>query len=105
MVLFVLTSIIVSYLVVLVVLLLLVVNVFFRLKILKSYNKLKNNKIEFQPGMITNIEKAKAFFKSNYPEQADDLISFVRQLRRLFLYSFAGLIVIVTIFLVVYLNK
>ncbi|MDA8693489.1 hypothetical protein N9L92_05440 [Saprospiraceae bacterium] len=55
--------------------------------------------------MVTNIEKAETFFKSNYPKQADDLISFVRQLRRLFIYSFAGLIVIVTIFLVVYLNK
>jgi len=51
-----------------------------------------------------NPEKAQSFFRSNYPDQADDLISFVGQLRRLFLYSFAGLIIIVVIFLAVYLN-
>jgi len=104
MMLFVLTSIFISYLVVPVVLLLLIGNVFFRVKILRSYKKLRNSNVDFLPGMIMNPEKAQSFFRSNYPDQADDLISFVGQLRRLFLYSFAGLIIIVVIFLAVYLN-
>lgn len=71
---------------------------------MKSYNKLRNINVDFQPGMILNPEKAKSFFTANYPDKADELISFVGQLRRLFLYSFAGLIIIVVIFLVTYMN-
>ncbi len=72
---------------------------------MRSYKKLRGNNIEFHPGMVFNPDKARAFFKNNYPDLADELISFVGQIRRLILYSFAGLCIIITVFLVVFLNS
>ena len=57
------------------------VNIYFRIKVIKSYRRLVAHKVEFDPAHVFNISKLRTEVLPRYPAQADDILTFVNNLR------------------------
>lgn len=82
-----------------------IVNIYFRVKIVRSYKTLRDKQVELAPGMLFNKSKAEKFLRKNYPKDAEDVISFIGHLRRLIVFSLLGFILILVIFLFINFNS
>lgn len=56
-------------------------NVYFRVKVLKTYKKLVQNEVEFGAKHIFNREKMKAEIYPKHPHMKEDIEVFVRHMR------------------------
>lgn len=56
------------------------VNVYFRAKVLKSYKKLVQNRVEFGAAHVFNREKLKAEILPKYPKMQQDILDFVNHI-------------------------
>ena len=90
-----------SHLLVAIVLFLLIVNVIFRLKILRKYNKLNNKQINVKPGLLFDRKKMKAYAEKHYPEYAEEIEDFRKSLNALIQLGIWGLLIIVVVFLLI----
>lgn len=57
------------------------VNVYFRVKVMKTYRKLVQNRVEFGPAHLFNRKKMEAEIYPKYPHMQADIEVFVRHLR------------------------
>ncbi|MEM1321182.1 MAG: hypothetical protein AAGG75_13085 [Bacteroidota bacterium] len=57
------------------------VNVYFRVKVLKTYKKLVKNRVEFGAAHIFNRQKMKEEIFPRYPRHQEDIKTFVNHLR------------------------
>lgn len=60
---------------------LLSVNLYFRLKILKIYRKLRDNQVEFPASYILKPDKLKKEIIPRYPQFSGDILSFSKHMR------------------------
>lgn len=56
-------------------------NVYFRVKVFKTYKKLVQNKVEFGPSHIFNRKKMEREIFPKYPHMKEDIEAFVRHMR------------------------
>lgn len=57
------------------------VNVYFRVRVIKSYKKLVQNKVEFGAAHVFNRKKMEEEIYPRYPHMKDDIAVFVNHLR------------------------
>ena len=57
-----------------------VLNIYIRIKVLRSYGRLTRNRVEFAAVDIFSAEKMEEV-ASRYPDQRDDIITFSRNIR------------------------
>ncbi len=57
------------------------VNVYFRVKVMKTYKKLIQARVEFGASHIFNRQKMEAEILPRYPAQREDIETFVRHLK------------------------
>jgi len=98
-------SIFLSYLIIPLVVLLLILNIIFRIKIIRKYNKIKNEKMDFEVGSILNKSERKRIIEKLPAEQAEKLIDFSNSLRNLIYIAVTGFVLIFLIFLFIYLKS
>ena len=98
-------SIFLSYLVVPIVLLLLGLNIFFRIKIIRKYQRLKNEELDFNVDKIFNKAEREALIKRLPTDQAQKVEDFSKNLRQLVMMAIGGFVLIVLIFLLTYFNQ
>ena len=94
-----------TYLVIPIMLFLVVMNVYFRVNVIKNYNKLRATNPDLEPGLIFQKKKDASFIRQNYPDIAEELIGFSKHLRRLIFLGIIGFLIILSIFLCVYFLK
>lgn len=73
------------------------VNVYFRVKVMKTYKRLVQNRVEFGAAHIFNKKKMEAEILPRYPKHKDDILAFVNHIK----YSInmaSVLIALITIF-------
>lgn len=63
---------------------LLVVNLFFRIKLLKLYKKLISGEVDFPPSYILDRKRLKNEIVPKYPKYEKEILSFARYLRTSF---------------------
>ena len=56
-------------------------NVYFRVKVLKLYKKLVQNRIEFKPVHFLNKERLEKEILPKYPEHKEDILTFISHIR------------------------
>lgn len=56
-------------------------NVYFRVKVLKIYKKLVQNKVEFKPVHFINKERLEAEILPKYPAHKEDILLFISHIR------------------------
>jgi len=98
-------SIYLTYLLIPIVLLMFAVNIYFRFKIIKSYNRLNKQNPDLEPGLIFKKGRDEAMIREKYPKHAEDIISFSKQIRRLIYFVVIGFALILVIFLTQYFTK
>ena len=57
------------------------VNVYFRVKVLKTYKKLIKNRVEFGASHIFNRKKMEEEILPRYPKHREDILDFVNHIR------------------------
>lgn len=57
------------------------VNIYFRMKVLKSYRILVQNEVEFKPMHVFSDEKLQTEVIPNYPLLKDDILTFAHNIR------------------------
>lgn len=88
-----------SHLLIAIVLFLLVLNVIFRLRIIRKYRALSNKQINIEPGLLFDRKKMHRYAKENYPQYIDEIEDFRQSLSNLLQLGIWGLLCIVIIFL------
>lgn len=81
------------YLIIFLFVLLLGVNIYFRIKVIRAFNVLKNQRIQFDASLIFQKEKLKTEVLNKYPQQADTIQSFARYLK----YSISMAVVLIAL--------
>ena len=56
-------------------------NIYFRVKVLRTYRKLANNRVEFGAAHVFNREKMEAEIMPQYPHMRKEIETFVNHLR------------------------
>lgn len=56
-------------------------NVYFRVKVLKLYKKLVQNRVEFKPIHFVNKERLEEEILPKYPEHKEDILTFISHIR------------------------
>ncbi len=56
-------------------------NLYFRIRVLKSYRLLVQNRVDFQPGHVFNQEKREKEIHPRYPEMVKEVETFCNHLR------------------------
>ena len=56
-------------------------NVYFRVKVLKLYKKLVQNRVEFKPVHFLNKERLEEEILPKYPEHKEDILTFISHIR------------------------
>ncbi len=56
-------------------------NVYFRVRVLKTYRQLVNNRVEFKPVHVFNREKMETEIIPQYPHMAQEIRTFTSHLR------------------------
>ncbi|NNE25483.1 MAG: hypothetical protein HKN09_01450 [Saprospiraceae bacterium] len=95
-------SLFLSYLIIPLVFLLLVINIIFRVKIIKAYKRLKNSRVQLDGGMLMKTDLIREKYKDYPQEDVDNLVQFTRSLRKLVLFAASGFIIILIVFLILY---
>ena len=98
-------SLFLSYLVIPLVLLLLIVNIVFRVKIVKAYKRLQNSNIDVDGGMLMKADLIKEKYKDYPEEEVRDLLNFTQTLRKLVLFAASGFVIILIVFIIIYSQK
>ena len=93
-----------SKLMVPIIIFIIVINLFLRFKIIKSYRVLAKKDIYVDPKLLLDRKKLESFIKANHPEHHNDIINFKKQLNILAILAAAGLLAILIIFLIVHSN-
>ncbi len=73
------------------------VNIYFRVKVMKSYKKLVQNRVEFDAKHLFSSKRLEEEVLSKYPQHKDDIITFIKHIH----YSVkmaSVLIVLITLF-------
>lgn len=60
----------------------LAVNVYFRVKVLKVYKRLRKNNVEFDASHMLSDKKLQEEVLPRYPQMKDDILTFVKLIRR-----------------------
>lgn len=58
-----------------------VIQFYFRLRVVKVYQRLTRNKVEFNAGHIFNSRKMEKEVFPKYPEHKEDIIKFVQEMK------------------------
>ena len=98
-------SLVLSYFIIPVVVLLLLVNVYFRVKIIKKYNFLRNKNIQIGPKDLMNKTKREAYISATQPEYAEELDAFASNLNTLVRLVVGGFLLILVGFTFIYFNQ
>jgi len=98
-------SLILSYFIIPLVILLLLVNVYFRVKIIKKYNFLRTKNIQIGPKDLMNKTKRDAYIATAQPEYAAELEAFASNLNTLVKMVIGGFILILIGFAFIYFNQ
>lgn|GEM_PF-3879539 len=93
-----------SKLLVPIIIFIIVINLFLRLKIIKSYRQLAKKDIYVDPKLLLDKKKLESFIEANHPEHHKDIITFKKQLNTLAIIAVSGLLSILIIFLIVHSN-
>ncbi len=56
------------------------VNIYFRMKVLKSYRRLIQNRVDFSPKHVINRQKLEEEIIPKYPQHRDDIYDFVHHI-------------------------
>lgn len=56
-------------------------NIYFRVKVLKLYKKLVQNRVEFKPVHFINKERLEEEILPKYPEHKEDILTFIGHIR------------------------
>ena len=90
-----------SYLIIPLVLLMVILNVYFRLKIIKLYKSLAKKNIYLDPKILLKKQALEEYVDTTYPQHADEINTFSRHLRTLMYVGIGGFLIILTIFIIV----
>lgn len=60
---------------------LLVLNVYFRVKVMKVYKRLVQNRVDFQVNQLFNADRLQKEVLSKYPKHKDDILEFANHIR------------------------
>lgn len=94
-----------TYLIIPIFLLMLLLNLYFRIKVLKYYRILVKNKVEFEARWILDKRKMEELVLPKYPKYRDEINKFASHIRfSLKLGSFL-LLLIILIWAILYFNK
>ncbi len=96
---------IVSYFVIPLVLLLLLVNVYFRVILVKQFKFLKEQNIDIDPKILMDKQRREAYFSKHYPQHKDRLDAFSLALTKLIRYVVIGFLLILVSFLYIYFSR
>jgi hypothetical protein len=77
-------------------------NLYFRIKVLKYYRKLRNSNVEFEPSHLLNRKRLEAEVLPLYPQHRDDIIAFANHIQ-FSLRCASALIVLITLFAAVFM--
>ena len=77
-------------------------NLYFRIKVLHHYRKLRDSNVEFDPTHLLNHERLRAEVLPKYPEHADDMMAFAKHIQ-FSLWCASALIVLISAFAAVYM--
>ena len=89
----------VSYLIIPTVILFLILNVLFRVKIIRQYKALRNKRINIDAKLLLSSKKLKAFVQKEYPEYEFEILRFSRLLQTLIALTITGFLIILSIYL------
>jgi len=98
-------SISISSLLIPLVLLIIIVNFYFRIKIIRQYNQLKSKNISVDIKKLMNKKSRDSYISEEHPEYSNELRSISTNMRNLLIFVIIGFIAIVVSFLIVYLNS
>jgi hypothetical protein len=56
-------------------------NIYFRIKVLRSYKLLVQNKVDFDPLLVFNLDRMRAEVLPRYPQMATEILTFANHLR------------------------
>lgn len=88
-----------NYLIIATVLFFLVLNIYFRIKIIGRYKALNNKKINIDPKLMFDKSALQAYIEAHHPEHAQEIDDFRRALNNLLIIAVAGLVSILFLFL------
>jgi hypothetical protein len=77
-------------------------NLYFRVKVLRHYRKLRDSNVQFDPTHLLNHERLRAEVLPKYPEHADDMMAFAKHIQ-FSLWCASALIILITAFAAVYM--
>lgn len=89
-----------SYLIVAIVLFLLILNVIFRIKIIKKYKALSNKNINIDPKLMFDKAQLESYVRKYYPEHEADILDLRRWMNNLLYMGIAGLLLIISVYLI-----
>ncbi|MBT8189461.1 MAG: hypothetical protein KJO29_03440 [Bacteroidia bacterium] len=98
-------SILLSYLVIPLIFLFLALNVYFRIRIIGKYKKLRSKNIGIDDKFLMKEDEIRQRYAGLEEETLNELIDFSGSLKRLIMIAFTGFIIILSIFLYIYINK
>jgi len=98
-------SLILSYFIIPLVVLMLLVNVYFRVKIIKKYKTLRDKNIQIGPRELMKKSTREAYISSVQPEYAEELESFAASLNNLVKIVIGGFLLILIGFAFIYFNQ
>lgn len=96
---------VVSYFVIPLVFLLLLVNVYFRVILVRQFKFLKEQNIQIDPKVLMKKEQREAYFAKHYPQHNDRLTAFSLALTKLIRYVVIGFLLILISFLYIYFSR
>ena len=77
-------------------------NLYFRIKVLGYYRKLRNSNVDFEPSQLLNRARLEAEVLPLYPQHRADIVAFAQHIR-FSLRCASALIVLITLFAAVFM--
>jgi len=90
-----------SYLIIPAVIFFLILNVIFRIKIIKKYKALSSKQINIDPKLLFDRSNLNTYVAENYPEHEKEIGEFGRLLRLLMWIAIGGFLSILILYLVI----
>ncbi len=97
-------SIFLSYLIIPLVLLVIIINVVFRVKIIKKYKQLKKYNFNIDKDLLLNKREIERLYLEKDPVLEKDLLEFSKNLKSMVFVAAVGFVFILIIFLITYLK-
>lgn len=82
----------------------LILNIYFRVKVLKHYKALVQNRVEFEVKDILDIRKLKEEVVPRYPHMENDIVSFAQNIRNSILLAVGMIILIALCWSILYIS-